>query len=332
MKDHNHVKSVARYLELLDQRGDTSVLSPGEASIESTELLSIRQQLGAMPRLEVPAQSRALGKQALLTALLQHSQREETSLRKSVISAMTTKVGAVAAGLLLASTAVGASAAFGGPNLPGQVLSSIGVTGGSSQPDQSTKGINNAPDAAQTGKDHANDDHAFDGANNATPGGPASLPTAATQGINNAPDAAQTGKDHANDHAFNGAGNAQNGGPASLPTAATQGINNAPAAAQTGKEHANDHASNGAGNATGANSNAGTSNTSSTGANSTSGTATLPAQANAQSGIGNAPAAAQTAISHAAPQSGAGSGNAPVTAPPTGAGQSSQATTHGGGH
>ena len=40
------------------------------------------------------------------------------------------------------------------------MLSTVGVSTGSSQPDQSTKGINNAPDAAQTGKDHANE-HAF---------------------------------------------------------------------------------------------------------------------------------------------------------------------------
>ena len=145
----------------------------------------------------------------------------------------------VIGGLVLTGSAVGASAAVGGPNLPVAVLTAIGLH----SDNRSGGGIGNAPDAPQTGKEHANT-HASLGAGNATDPTAIGTPVA---GINHAPDAAQNGKDHANANAFLGAGNASAQGTA----AAGVGITNAPDAAQTGVEHASDHAATGAGNAEG---------------------------------------------------------------------------------
>jgi hypothetical protein len=81
-------------------------------------------------------------------------------------------------------------------------------------------GINNAPDAAQTGKDHANP-NALDGADNAG------------QGIDNA---SETGRDHANPNALDGPDNADHDTDGS--DAAEDGLN-------TAEENAADQADDG---------------------------------------------------------------------------------------
>lgn len=130
---------------------------------------------------------------------------------------------------------MGASAAAGGPNLPVAALTAIGLHADV----QNSGGIGNAPDAAQTGKDHANG-KATDGSGNASASGTTKATASGTAavGINNAPDAAQNGKDHANERAFLGAGNASVDATVTVTADAGIGIGNAPDATQLGAGNA----------------------------------------------------------------------------------------------
>ena len=335
MKRRREIEETAQYLGSLEgEDGLRSAMSaPPNISIETTALLSLRRQLAraVSPDLSEEGRERVLG--TLMTAIAQQSHERTPSLFERIIATFVTKATALtAAGLLLAGSAMSASAAFGGPNLPAQALSAVGLSANSHQAARATLGINNAPAAAQTGVAQANG-RASDGAGNASTGGgtghgstgaAGAVTPEAGQGINNAPSAADAGKSHANEHAFNGSGNA------TVPAAASEGINNAPAAAVTGAGHANPHASNGAGNAVEAGSPA-----------TVPTTAALPIQAspnaskgagNAPEGIGNAPAAAQASTDHPAPEASAGSGNAPISVPtpPATSGLGGQAPTQHG--
>jgi hypothetical protein len=145
--------------------------------------------------------SQQRGKHQLLGAL---ADMERGTDRGQMIPAVARVAVVMAAAALLIGGAAGASAALGGPDVSGHVLS--------------TMGINHAPEAAQTGKDNAND-NAKEGSGNAG------------QGFNNA---SQTGQNNANPKTSEGANNAG------------QGFNNA---SQTGQNNANPNASEGANNA-----------------------------------------------------------------------------------
>jgi hypothetical protein len=319
MNNRRIVTELARHLARLESEGSESSAATAQTSIHTNELLSFRRKLADQAAPETSDCCRTPVRQILMTAVAHCSHERTPSMRERLTSRLLTRATAITTALLLAGSAVGASAAFGGPNLPEQALNAVGLSSAQQQPSQSTLGIKNAPDAAATGKENAND-HASNGAGNAT------VPNASTEGINNAPDAAATGKEHANDHASSGSGNA------CVPNAATEGINNAPDAAATGKEHANDHAFNGAGNAAAGSSNGVTPNAVSPATPSQASPNAPEGAGNASEGSGNAPAAAQPGTGHAAPQANSGATNAPISipTPPTGSGLGSHATTQHG--
>ena len=96
--------------------------------------------------------SQQRGRQQLLAALADIDRGKD---KGKMIPAVAKVAVVMVAAALLVGGAAGASAALGGPDVGGQVLS--------------TMGINHAPDAAQTGKDHAND-NATQGSDNAANG------------------------------------------------------------------------------------------------------------------------------------------------------------------
>ena len=122
--------------------------------------------------------SQQRGQQRLLAVLSDMQKRGERRMIPFLTPALAKAAAVLAGVVLLAGGAAGASAALGGPDVGGQVLS--------------TMGINHAPDAAQNGKDHANP-NAFEGSDNAG------------QGIDNA---SETGREHANPNALDGPENA----------------------------------------------------------------------------------------------------------------------------
>ena len=113
--------------------------------------------------------SQQRGRQQLLAALAGIDRGKD---KGKMIPAVAKVAVVMVAAALLVGGAAGASAALGGPDVGGQVLS--------------TMGINHAPDAAQTGKDHAND-NATQGSYNADQG----IDNASQTGQNNAGDAQQ---------------------------------------------------------------------------------------------------------------------------------------------
>jgi hypothetical protein len=123
--------------------------------------------------------SQQRGRQQMLAAL---ADMERGTDKGKMIPAVAKVAVVMVAAALLVGGAAGASAALGGPDVGGQVLS--------------TMGINHAPDAAQNGKDHAND-NAEQGSDNAG------------QGIENA---SETGQNSANPKASEGASNADGAG------------------------------------------------------------------------------------------------------------------------
>jgi hypothetical protein len=140
--------------------------------------LELWSNLNFAPKAEPMLAGRQRGLNQMLGALAD----VEKGGRKRMVPFLTpalTKAAAVVVGVaLLAGGAAGASAALGGPNVPEEVLSGIGIS-----------------NASDTGKEHANP-NAFEGSDNAG------------QGINNA---SETGREHANPNAFEGADNAGQG-------------------------------------------------------------------------------------------------------------------------
>ncbi len=119
--------------------------------------------------------SQQRGEHQLLGALAD-MEREGQLPANRFLTPVLVRAAAVVVGVaLLAGGAAGASAALGGPNVPAEVLSGIGIS-----------------NASDNGKEHANP-NAFDGSYNAG------------QGIDNA---SETGREHANDNAFQGSSNA----------------------------------------------------------------------------------------------------------------------------
>jgi hypothetical protein len=137
--------------------------------------LELWSGLKAAAKAEPNIGSQGRGQHQLLTRLSE----VKRGGRKHMIPFLTpalVKAGAVAvAAVLVIGGTAGASAALGGPDLAGEVLSGIGIS-----------------NPSDTGKEHANP-NAFDGADNAG------------QGINNA---SETGRQHANQNAAEGTDNA----------------------------------------------------------------------------------------------------------------------------
>jgi hypothetical protein len=141
--------------------------------------LELWSSLNAAAKAQPNFGSQQRGRQQLLGAL---SDMERGQDKGTMIPAVAKAAVVMVAAALLVGGAAGASAALGGPDVGGQVLS--------------TMGINHAPDAAQNGKDHAND-NATQGSDNAG------------QGINNA---SETGQNNANPKASEGASNTDGAG------------------------------------------------------------------------------------------------------------------------
>jgi hypothetical protein len=329
MNSRREHKEVADAIAANDRRDETSSREPSRLSlsIETTELMSLRQRLGTRTMLEPSEHSDEIVRTALMAAVTKRSQEREPSMQQRLLTKLATRTAGLSiAGLLLAGSVVSASAAFGG-----QALSAVGITSTGDLPTPSTQGIDNAPTAAATGATHA-DEHAFSGSGNASTNasaqgnidnGTPTLPDKATEGINNAPDAAATGATHADEHASKGAANANahadakasvtSGAPA-LPTQATAGITNAPEAAATGVANADAHASLGAGNAAGAGTDSSVGTTVQSAPQQVNTNAAAGAD-NSLEGIENAPEIGLSAGVNAALQAGSGSGNAPIAVP-----------------
>ncbi len=181
---------------------------------------------GARPP-EPSAEGEREGRQRLMTAVAQ-PEGQTRSGRVGWLPAPFMKLATVAAALaLFLMAAAGASAALGGGDFVDDVLTTLHVPN-----PVSDGGINNAPEAADNGREHANP-NAFQGAGNAS------------DGINNASPNATNGLDQANPNALQGSGNADDG------------INNASPNATNGLDHANPNAFQGSGNASEGSGNAG---------------------------------------------------------------------------
>ncbi len=168
----NRLKEFINYLRDVDSRGRGS--GHPQVPPELRPHTEIIERLETAQRAEPSFAGRQRGQQQLLAALTD-LERGDARTPMALVPAFARVAAAVAGIVLLAGGTLGASAALGGPDVGGEVLDAVG--------------INNAPDDAQNGKDHANE-NAFEGSDNAG------------QGINNAPEAAQNGKDHANENAF----------------------------------------------------------------------------------------------------------------------------------
>ncbi|MDP2674804.1 MAG: hypothetical protein Q8Q00_07845 [Dehalococcoidia bacterium] len=140
--------------------------------------LELWSSLDAAPKARPNFAGQQRGQHKLQATLTDMKERQRRMIPTILAPAAARAAAVIAAVALLAGGAAGASAALGGPDVGGQVLSAMG--------------INHAPDAAQTGEDHANP-NAFEGSDNAG------------QGIGNA---SETGRDHANPNALDGPNNA----------------------------------------------------------------------------------------------------------------------------
>ena len=150
---------------------------------------------------EPSAEGERAGHQRLMTAV-GRSEGQTRSGRVGWLPAPFMKLATVAAALaLFLMAAAGASAALGGPNPADDVLSTLG--------------INNAPEAADNGRGHANP-NAFEGADNASEGA-ANANANAAEGADNASEGAANANANAvegADNADEGAGNASPNGQA----------------------------------------------------------------------------------------------------------------------
>ncbi len=231
--------------------------------------LSLWSALNAAPKAEPASATQERGQDRLLAALARAERPERRLIPQSFAPAAARLAAVLATLAVIAGGAAGASAAFGGPNVAGDVLDAVGITGGGQGPGEG--GINNAPGAAETGKDCASEnaaqgsDNASDGPANADAGhGSTDCPayTDATPhggGTDNAPGAAETGKDCANENASQGSDNASDGAanadaahddadcPANAEhTPSADEIDGTPDAGDRGRQHANPNASDGA--------------------------------------------------------------------------------------
>ncbi len=169
--------------------------------------LELWSDLNAAPKAQPNFGSQQRGQHQLLGALADMEKEREGRTTRFLTPALVKAAAVVAGVALLAGGAAGASAAFGGPNVPAEVLSGIGIS-----------------KASPTGIQHANP-NAQDGSGNAG------------QGIDNA---SPTGSDKANDNAFQGASNADDrGGNADGAGAPEDGPPDSPPAADSVPPEAN---------------------------------------------------------------------------------------------
>ena len=139
-----------------------------ERAAELRPHLELWTSLDAAPMAKPGFAGQQRGQQQLLAALSDMQKRAERRMIPFLTPALVKAAAVVAGVVLLTGGAAGASAALGGPNVAGDVLSGIGIS-----------------NASDTGREHANP-NALDGADNAG------------QGIDNA---SETGREHANEQA-----------------------------------------------------------------------------------------------------------------------------------
>lgn len=217
MNDAESTRRLADHLAAVDSSEGDGFVRPIGASdpVDHAESLALRSLLQAEPKVELSPQAGQRGRGVLLAAVAERRIKGPQSMFERVSASLATRGVAAALGaLLFVGGTMGASAALGGPNVPDQVVTLT----------QHALGINNAPDAAENGKAHANP-KAFNGSENAA-------------------DAAGEGSENANENAATGQQNAEDGAEN-----ATEGIGNANPAAENGMENAADQASEGSGNA-----------------------------------------------------------------------------------
>lgn len=134
MFDRNVSKILARYLEDIEN-GRTSVEECLRQHPEHADALrrhiELHQLVAGLPRLNPSSIGEQRGRQQLLTAVA--SQNIEGVSKKMIpnllSSAIVKAVAGALASVLLLTGAVTASAAMGGPNLPSQALSALGLDG-----------------------------------------------------------------------------------------------------------------------------------------------------------------------------------------------------------
>lgn len=196
---------------------------------DGTPWLRLHGRLAISPQQDASAHGRSRGRERMLAALA--TRRTAGGLRMiPSLSALVPKAAMlVIGGFVLTGSAVGATAAVGGPNLPSAALNAIGLHAGV----LGGVDIDDAPDARPGGEEHANENVA-NGSANASVDVQATV--TGTAGINNAPESAQTGTEHANEHAFLGAGNA------SAEATETAGVRLDLGDAGDGLSNPNDHA------------------------------------------------------------------------------------------
>ena len=217
MNNAESTRKLAEHLAAVDLSEGDGLVRPIVAGdpVEHTNSLALRSLLEAEPKAELSPHAGQRGRTLLLSAVAQRKSKGPQSMFERVSASLATRGVAAALGaLLFAGSTMGASAALGGPNVPEEV---VNLT-------QHALGINNAPDAAENGKAHANP-KAFNGSENAA-------------------EAAGAGSENANENAATGQQNAEDGSDN-----ATEGIGNANPAAETGLENASPEASLGSGNA-----------------------------------------------------------------------------------
>lgn len=128
MFDRNVSKILARYLEDVEN-GRTNVEECLRQHPEHADALrrhiELHQRVAGLPRLNPSSVAEQRGRQQLLTAVASQNIEGVPMLSSAIGKAI---AGALASALLLTG-AVSASAAMGGPNLPQQALSALGLDG-----------------------------------------------------------------------------------------------------------------------------------------------------------------------------------------------------------
>ena len=150
-----------------------------DRAVELRPHLELWRGLNAAAKAQPNSGSQQRGQHQLLAALSDMDKRGERRMIPFLTPAVAKAAAVVAGVVLLTGGAAGASAALGGPNVAGDVLSGIGIS-----------------NASDTGREHANP-NALDGADNAG------------QGIDNA---SETGREHANEQAGDGLNRAGDAG------------------------------------------------------------------------------------------------------------------------
>jgi hypothetical protein len=131
MFDRSVAKVLARCLEDIENgvaTVDECLRRHPEQAEELRPHLELHQQLARMQRPEPSSTGEQQGREHLLTAVASHNIREVPHgvIQNLTSSAMARAVAGVLAGAILLTGAASASAAMGGPNVPGLALSALG--------------------------------------------------------------------------------------------------------------------------------------------------------------------------------------------------------------